>query len=133
MKLLNLSSDERETLQASGFYYSDSGDFNTTFDAGWIERQSLFQTVVAEDPDYINTPRLLLGKLYTDLNTLECGVPPVKLDYGLKPSSKFTIKLDYKDRIWFHLKKQAYLAAADITRRAASNLRLHKVNKPIYL
>ena len=36
MKLLNLSSDERETLQASGFYYSDSGDFNTTFDAGWI-------------------------------------------------------------------------------------------------
>ena len=101
MKLVNLSTDERRTAEASGFYYSGSGDFTTPFDLSWIERQSLFQNVVAEAPDYINTPRLLLGKLYTDLNTLECGIPPVKLDYGLKPSSKSTIptKLDYKARI----------------------------------
>ena len=61
MKLINLSTDERRTAESSGFYYSGSGDFNTPFDLSWIERQSLFQTVVAEAPDYINTPRLFLG------------------------------------------------------------------------
>ena len=77
MKLINLSTDERRTAESSGFYYAGAGDFNTPDDYSWIERQSLFQTL-EEEPEYIATPRLFLGKLYTDLNTLEICVPPGK-------------------------------------------------------
>ena len=88
--------------------------------ASWLERKALFQT--DDGSAYIATPRIFMGRLYTDLNGVQSGIMPgVEIKIILTPhplDSK--ILIDSFDEV----AKQDYKISIDSMKGALINLHM---------
>ena len=89
--------------------------------ASWLERKALFQT--DDGSAYIATPRIFMGRLYTDLNGVQSGIMPgVEIKIILTPhplDSKLLID-SFDDEV----EKQDYTLSLDSIKGALINLRM---------
>ena len=88
--------------------------------ASWLERKALFQT--DDGSAYVATPRIFMGRLFTDLNGVQAGIMPgVEIKIILTPhplDSKLLI--DSFDEV----ADQDYTLSLDSIKGALINLRM---------
>ena len=109
MNLLNYSMDAEFSHMASfGWYRDDKGEFDSCDNGnnGFIGRNALFRRDHSRASDvYHNEPVTFIGKLITDLQISQPGIPPgVEITVDLKYSShKFRLMSDKNDIIKYKL------------------------------
>ena len=92
--LLSYSTEAKFThLQAQGWYYDSGNKFDSTLNIGLTQRNALFREGGSDSKPYHGGPVTFVGKLITDLQLCDKGLPPgIEVNIDMKfASNRFKI------------------------------------------
>jgi hypothetical protein len=74
VKLTTLSKDERSCQHSAGYVYEDTTFPNTVNSPSYVTREKIFRNMV--DGVFPEKTERFVGYIYSDLKSLQCGIPP---------------------------------------------------------
>ena len=74
VKLTTLSKDERSCQHSAGYVYEDTTFPNTPNSPSYVTREKIFRNMV--DGVFPEKTERFVGYIYSDLKSLQCGIPP---------------------------------------------------------